>query len=261
MKRSIAALATVVMILANKSGRAVCIAVVLVTGGSASAELITDNFNDGILGSAWQVVEQSGGASWAEFGGTLNVGGFSGQTEGLILRYNMALEDVGSVRIDYNWISYTGHKARVGLGLFSFDSYWDGSGACTAGRCVYIKSVRYTSTGLHAVDGGTGEGIDYHIAYSVPTSGSLLIERDGNSFRASYLDGGNWQVLFEAQHDFAGTPLYPYLFTSNSDSNPSWQVALDNFSADVVVPEPSILVLLSVSVISLLAYAWRLRRA
>lgn len=96
-----------------------------------------------------------------------------------------------------------------------------------------------------------GEGTDYHIAYSVPTTGSLKIERNGNDFRVSYLNGGNWQLLFDEQHDFAGTPLYPFLFTSNSDTNPGWQVALDNFQADVAVPEPSSLVLLGVGAIRL----------
>lgn len=232
---------------------------ILAVDGSVSAELITDNFNDDILDPSWQVVEQSSNTSWAEFGGALNVGGFSGQTGELIIRYNRPLADVGSVRIDYDWISYSDHKARVGLALFGYDSYWGGGGACTAGQCVYIKGVRYRDTGLHAVDGGMGEGAEYHIAYSVPISGALMIERNGNNFRTSYFDGGNWQILFEAQYDFAGMPLYPYLFTSNSDSNPSWQVALDNFQADVAVPEPSTIVLLGVGAINLLAYGWRKR--
>jgi len=241
---------------------ALAVVVVLVTGGSVSAELVTDNFNDGILGPAWQVVEQTSSTSWAEFGGTLNVGGFSGQTGGLVIRYNQALEDVGRVQIDYNWISCTDHKARVGLGLFGFDSWWDGyNGYGSAGfNGVYIKGVRYRTGGsLHAVD-GAATAIDYQIAYSVPPSGSLRIERNGNSFTASSLDAGNWYVLFEGQNDFAGMPLYPYLFTSNSESNPSWQVALDNFQADVTVPEPFALTLLGMGAISLLAYGWRRRK-
>ena len=150
-------------------------AMVLMMCVSVSAEPITDNFNDGILDPAWQVVEQSGGASWDESDGTLNVGGSSGQTGKLVIRYNQTLADVGSVRINYDWISYSDHKARVGLGLFGYDSYWDGISAWPS-RGVYIKGVRYRSYGLHAVDGGTGEGIDYHIAYSVPTSGSLIVD-------------------------------------------------------------------------------------
>ncbi len=236
MKRSIAGLTAVVVM-------TMCL--------PSSAETVTDSFDDGVLDPVWQVVTQNGGASWVESAGALYVGGSSGQTGELIIRYNRALADVSLLRIDYNWLSYSGHKARVGLGLFSYDSYWGGGGANTAGRCVYVKGVRYQSTGLHAVDGGTGEGMDYHIAYSVPTSGSLMIERNGNDFRVSYIDGGVWQNLFEAQHDFGGTPLYPYIFTSNSDTNPSWQVTLDNFSADVV-PEPSTFILLVVGIAVLL---------
>ena len=79
-----------------------------------------------------------------------------------------------------------------------------------------------------------------------------MIERNVNTFRYRYLDGGQWQDLLEAGHDFAGTPLYPYLFTSNnSDHNPSWEVALDNFCGDVV-PEPSTLILLSMGALVLL---------
>lgn len=120
--------------------RVCCLAtVVVVLCGSVSAELITDNFNDGTLGSAWQVVEQTGGASWNESGGTLNVGGQVGQPGGLVFRYNQAIGDVGSASIDYRWVSYTGHKARVGLGLFSFDSYWDGNGIDTGLGAIPLK--------------------------------------------------------------------------------------------------------------------------
>ena len=106
-----------------------------------------------------------------------------------MIRYNQALEDVGSVRIDYNWISSTGQKARVGLGLFGLDSYWDGNGNFPSSG-VYIKSIGYGSDGsLGAIDGARSAGVDYQIAYSTPWSGSLLIQRDGSSFTASYLDG------------------------------------------------------------------------
>ncbi|MHC4404797.1 MAG: hypothetical protein ACYTG0_34545 [Planctomycetota bacterium] len=123
---------------------------------------------------------------------------------------------------------------------------------------VWLKGIRYRGepARLHAIDGRLRDGAyigDYHIAYSVPTSGSFLIERNVNDFRVRYLDGSVWRNLFEETHDFGGTPLYPVLFTSNSDSNPSWQVALDNFSADVI-PGPSTLVIWSL--LGLIGVGW-----
>ncbi len=233
--------------------RCAVVLMVLVSGSLLSAETMRDDFDDGILGSAWQVVTQSGGTSWDESGGTLNVGGSSGQVGELVMRYNQPFDDVGSVRIDYNWTAYSGHKARVGLGLF--DSAWGvGQINFDVPNTIYIKGVRYRSTGLHAVDGRFD--VDYHIDYSVPTSGSLMIERDGDNFQASYLDGEVWRSLFGGQHDFGETLLYPYLFTSNSNTNPRWEVALDNFYADVA-PEPSSLVLLIIGASSLLVCTWR----
>ena len=64
-----------------------------------------------------------------------------------------------------------------------------------------------------------------------------MLERNGNMWRASYLKAGNWQVLFEEQCAI-DKPLFPYLITSNSDNNPAWEVALDNFSF-TPIPEPS----------------------
>jgi hypothetical protein len=203
--------------------------------GLASPDLVTDDFNDGVLGPNWEVVAQTGGTSWDESGGTLNVGGSSGQTGELVIRYNRPLEDVGSVHIDYRWISYSGHKARVGLGLFDWAWGYGPPLDLDVPGAVFIKGVRYQSSGKHAVDGRV-DGT-YRIAYSVPTSGSLMIERNVNTFRLRYFDGG-WNDLYEGQYDFGGTALYPYLFTSNSHNNPSWEVALDNFQADVL-PAPS----------------------
>lgn len=215
----------------------------------ADSLLAVDNFDDGILDPTWEILTETAGASWDESGGKLNVGGSAGQTEELVMRYNRPIAEIGSVRIDYNWTAYSGHKARVGLAMSTLvnDPYENS---------VYLKGVRYQAAGLHAVDGGISNG-GYYINYSVPTSGSLMIERNGNDFRASYLNGG-WQTLFEAQHDFAGTLLYPYLFTSNSDSNPSWEVALDNFAAQVV-PEPSTITLAALGFISLVAWGRRRR--
>ena len=63
---------------------------------------------------------------------------------------NQAIGDVGSVRIDYNWISCTDNKARVYFGLW--DSSWANDGD---GLGVYIKGIRHGAHGsLHSVDGG-----------------------------------------------------------------------------------------------------------
>lgn len=228
--------------------------VVLVVAGTGRAESITDDFNDGVLDPAWQVVTQNAGASWLETGGTLNVGGSSGQTGELVIRYNQPLADMGSARIDYNWTSASGYKARVGLGLFdsslvSFENDFKNG--------IWLKGI-WSGSGDHGVDGRVVGGA-YHAFSGVPTAGSFMIERNGNDFWVRYLDDGNWQDLFVAQHDFAGVPIYPYLFTSNSDTNPSWEVALDNFNADVV-PEPSTLALLTTAALGFLGIARRKRK-
>ncbi len=64
------------------------LAVFLAMYASVSAETVTDDFDDGVLAPAWEVVAQSGGASWGESAGTLNVGGSAGQSEWLAMRYN-----------------------------------------------------------------------------------------------------------------------------------------------------------------------------
>ncbi len=218
----------------------VLVATMIVTV-NARAEIVVDNFDDASLDPVWQIVTQNGLTSWDESGGTLNVGGASGQEGELVLRYNRVFEDVGEVRIDYDWTFCEDHKARVGLGLFdsAFFSIHD-----TARYGLSLKGIKYQiGAPKHAIDANFVDG-SYYIAYSVPTSGAFRIERDDIDFRVSYLDGAVWQTLFEGQHDFGGTDLYPYLFTSNSNLNPSWQVALDNFQADVApVPEPTSLVL------------------
>ena len=238
-----------------------CVTLILSMCVSTSlGAIVQDNFNDGILGPSWEIITQTGGTFWNESSGTLNVGGSSGQADELVIRYNQALADVGSVRIDYNWIFFSGHKARVGLGLF--DSSWIGEGGNQSSLAdgVYIKGVRYINSRghQHAID-GSGTDTGYQIAYSVPTSGSFMIERSGNDFRARYLDGGNWQDLFLGHRNFGGTPIYPYLFTSNSNTYPSWQVALDNFQADVI-PEPSTLIIWSLLALCGICFGWYRRR-
>jgi len=244
-------------------GCAVYAAVVLVGCLSVSGAPIIDNFDDGLLGPRWEVVTQTGGASWDESGGTLNVGGSSGQLGELVIRYNLPVAQVGSVRVDYDWNYCTDHKARVGLGLFDSSLISFQTDAQKTG--VWLKGIRYrTGATHHAIDGRLRDGDyvgDYHIRYSVPTSGSFLIERNVDIFRVRYLDGSIWRNLFQETHDFGGTILYPYLFTSNSNTKPSWQVALDTFQADVV-PEPCTLAIWSLlGVLGIGVGWWRRRRA
>jgi hypothetical protein len=231
-----------------------------------TAGIVVDDFNDDVLDSEWEVVKQTGGTFWDVSGGALNVGGPGGQQGGLTIRYNQAIGQEGSLRIDYEWIKYTGHKARVGLGLFGYDSYSDSSGLFT-GEGVYTKGVRNYDEGLHGVDGGIVDGqpphYHYTTAYPVPTIGSLMIERNGNQFRTRYLRGDVWHVLFEAHHDFGDLPLYPYLFTSNSDTNPAWQSALDNFNYEysgAPVPESTSLAIWSAIALGGLGLAYRRRK-
>ena len=66
---------------------------------------------------------------------------------------------------------------------------------------IWLKAVRYLSSGLHAVDGADADG-HYYIDYSIPTTGSLLIERSNDDFSVRYLNGPTWQTLFNTQHDF-----------------------------------------------------------
>jgi len=192
--------------------------------------------------------------------GKLNVGGSVGAAGAdMIIRYNQAIGDVGSVRIDYSWVFCTGHKSRFYLGLY--DSSWTG-GADHDG--VFIKTIRYGTTGgSRAIDSGDPNGL-YDIDYGTPSAGSLLIERNGDTFRTSYLQSGSWQLLLESSYDFGSTPLYPYLRTSNSDDNPAWKVALDNYTLEysepAAVPEPSSLVLFSGLGIAGLVMSWRRKR-
>ncbi len=203
----------------------------------ASALSLVDNFNDNNLLPNWQVVGQSGGAWANESNGKLNVGGTAGQKGELWVRHSQAIGDQGSVQIDYDWRAYSGHKARVGLELRD----------ASMQNGIRIKGVRYRS-GSHAVDGHMildGAHSSYDIAYSIPTVGKLRIERNGNNLRTLYLNNGSWQVLLDLQHDFGSMALYPHVFTSNSDTFPSWHVAMDNFNYEYTVPEPATMSLLA----------------
>ena len=205
---------------------------------SQSAPPMSDDFNDGELRSDWQIITQDATTWYEESGGKLNVGGSAGATGELVLRQDSELGPVGSIQIDYDWSSCDDHKARVGIGLF--DDYSNDSNG------FFIKGVVHDYNGRdHTIDCNSfvnGDAGDYHYAENAPRTGSLLIERDHDHFRLCYMQGGGWQCLFEGDFDFAGVPLSPHLFTSNSNWNPNWEVALDNFN---VVPEPTTFTLLA----------------
>jgi hypothetical protein len=232
--------------------------VVLLTVNTASASLIvTDQFD--VLNPNWEVRKSSGGAYNLVAGGKLLVGGSGNQWSELLLKYNLPIARVGSVRIDYRWDFRTDHKARVGIGLFNKSITEMNHPSPKNG--VLLKGVLY-GRDSHAVDGRFNDA--YHISYNIPTKGTFLIERDNDQFRASYfidhpLRTPRWETLYEGSYEFT-EDLYPYVFTSNSNNNPDWQVELDNFAV-TAVPEPSSLMLGTVLslLIAILVYNRRKR--
>lgn len=204
----------------------------------ASAEVIVDDFDDGVLGPMWEVTTQRGGAFWNESGGTLNGGGTEGESGSLFVYYKEPLGLIGEVLVDYGWVSCTGHKARVGIGVS--DSYGGFDSFGSFENSLLIKCLRTTSVGgnpsIDATHFFDGAKTDYESVLPTPESTTLKIERSVDSFTLSYLGNDGWHSLLATTHDFGDAPVYAYLYTSNSNSNPGWEVTFDNFRSDFAPP-------------------------
>jgi hypothetical protein len=92
--------------------------------------------------------------------------------------------------------------------------------------------------------------------YTNVTNGVLAFQRSGSILTASF-DG----IPFASESNGAALTHVDFALANNI-SNDDTAVTFQNFSiTNVVVPEPSSVILLSVGVVSLAAYAWRRRWA
>lgn len=205
----------------------------LMTTSQMTMAVIADDFNDGVINSAWQIIEQSGNAYVVEEGGTLKFGGSSGVTEGITLQHTSEVGIDESVWIDYDWITCTQHKARWGIGIFD---QWQNTG-------IYINLVPNNWgasehwAGIYTYQ----DGVE-NIIYSTepwPWDGRLQIIRNGdqlipqywNTVQNSWIEFGNTATQF----NFHNSHTYVFMHSSNSNMNPTWEIAVDNFC----VPEPA----------------------
>jgi hypothetical protein len=184
------------------------------------AFIIADDFNDGSIHPSWQVTEQYGSTYVTEEGGSLRL-----------------MEE--SVWIDYDWIQCTQHKARWGIGVFD---QWQNTG-------MYITLVPNNLgasehwVGIFTYQDGVSNAV--YSAEPWPLEGRLQIIRDDSQLVPQYWshDQNDW-VNFDIDPfnaDFYGNDAYVFMHSSNSDYNPTWEIALDNFC----VPEPTTMGLLA----------------
>ncbi len=155
-----------------------------------------------VSAGTWQVNTGSNGTyfnqSFNQSGGTLTVGGVVSIMPGqLAVQYSQPLAGVGTYIIDYNWLSSTDYKARVGIGLYDATGNIVLPGQITpTSEGEYIKVIASNISGGGGLNLGPGVGIDgggpggaYQIApyyFNGPTSGALMLQRNGNEFQGSY---------------------------------------------------------------------------
>jgi hypothetical protein len=219
--------------------RAIAITLLTITP-KTMATIIADDFNDGSIDPSWQVIEQSGSAYVTEEGGYLRLGGGSGVTGRITLQHTATVDIEESVWIDYDWIQCTDHKARWGIGVFD---QWLNTG-------MYISLVPNNFgasehwVGIYTYQDGVSNTV--YSAEPWPLEGRLQIILDDSQLIPQYWshDQNDW-VNFDIDPfnaDFNNNDTYVFMHSSNSDYNPEWEIALDNFS----VPEPSTLLLFGI---------------
>jgi hypothetical protein len=201
-----------------------------------------DNFDDGIFDtSIWKVVDQTGGTYYEESDGVLYVGGTGGQTGVLYLVHIPPLDAIDTVQIDYSWISCPGHKARFGIDIVELLP--EENEALPLDNDIMLWAVKHDWYGSqHAIcfnQNVDGTSVVYDDVEPTPETGKLRIDRNDTTFTAYYWENNSWIQMGTVEHDFGSNPVHVLLFTSNSDQNPQWRLALDNF-----VPEPATVLLL-----------------
>jgi hypothetical protein len=202
-----------------------------------------DNFDDGIFDtSIWEVVDQTGGAYYEEADGVLYVGGTGGQAGELYLMQIPPLDTIDTFQIDYDWITCPGHKARFGIAVLE-SLPWDTD--------VMLWAVKHDWGGSqHAIcfnQNVDGTSVVNSLVEPTPETGKLRIDRNDTTFTAYYWENNTWIQMETVEQDFGSNPVHVLMWTSNSDQNPEWRLAVDNF-----VPEPATVLFLGMGGLMLL---------
>ncbi|MDA1050683.1 MAG: Ig-like domain-containing protein [Planctomycetota bacterium] len=183
-----------------------------------------DDFEDGeIDDSLWNVTESEGNESIqvSETSGKLQiVGSTPGAYAGIESRFE--LNGDFDVSIDYAWVSYGGHDARIQL------SARDTASDAT----VKLNYHRYGGGSsqeliLHYFDGATSRIVK--VNWGMPLEGKLRLARVGDSFSAFYWKDGDW-VSAGSVNAFT-TPVTARMTGDNTSIATPFEVHLDNFHA------------------------------
>ena len=200
------------------------------------AATVMDNFNDGVIGSSWQVSTANGG-SVNEINGCLKqttVNGVRGSQA--YLKSNFGLQGNFDAMIDFSLIAFSDYWSSACLTVSLDENNWMGIYISYSGDHRKHYETTYAVNGVENPAG---------YVYTPPldiNQGRLRLSRSGSDITAYYWAGSDWNTLMTRT---VSDELAKFSFHAMNDglqgSAPFVEVHWDNF---IAIPEPCTLALL-----------------
>jgi hypothetical protein len=204
----------------------------------AAANTFTDGFDSNAIDPTWWTTGTDGGSTLVAANQRLELtqggGGFAGLT------FKVPITGDFTARIDYALLEWPAdNKERLALG------------AVAGGSQLLIERVSDSLVGVGTeiyVTDFTGQGI-----LGTPTTdltGTLQLERIGDTVRGAYWTGSGWNVIgtYTAAGEGSLARTVGFAIFPGAPVTPGVKVAIDNFylsGPNVPVPEPSTAALLA----------------